>query len=46
MDILEDRIRAIEDRNIRVETEKAWETSFTRRASIALLTYATASAFL
>ena len=29
----------IEDRNKRVEAEKAWETSLTRRALIAIITY-------
>lgn len=42
----ERRLEAIEQRNIRVETDKAWETSLTRRVSIALLTYLTASLFL
>lgn len=36
---LEDRIAKIETRNKSVETDKAWETSITRRASIALSTY-------
>ncbi len=36
---LEKRIAAIEKRNKKVELDKKWETSFTRRASIALLTY-------
>ncbi len=43
---LESRLQAIEQRNRRVEAEKAWETSLIRRASIALLTYFTASLFL
>lgn len=33
------RIAEIEDRNRRVELEKAWETSLTRKLSIFLLTY-------
>lgn len=37
---LEQRLQAIEERNRRVETEKAWETSTTRKATVALLTYA------
>jgi hypothetical protein len=37
---LESRIKAIEERNRRVEMDKAWETSWTRKISIALLTYA------
>ena len=32
-------IKAIIERNKRVEKDKAWETSFTRRIIIALLTY-------
>lgn len=36
---LEDRIAAIEARNRKVESDKAWETSWTRRLSIAGLTY-------
>ncbi len=33
------RLLSIEKRNQKVELEKAWETSVTRRASIAALTY-------
>lgn len=36
---LEQRIIRIEERNKRVELGKAWETSFTRKFSIALFTY-------
>lgn len=36
---LESRVKAIEERNRRVETDKAWETSLTRRLSISILTY-------
>lgn len=36
---LEKRIDAIETRNKRVELDKRWETSFTRRFSICVLTY-------
>lgn len=36
---LEERIEKIEKRNERVEEDKDWETSFTRRICIALLTY-------
>lgn len=39
MDALEERVRRIEERNRYVEKEKAWETSYTRRMIIALLTY-------
>lgn len=36
---LEQRIAKIEKRNKRVETDKAWETSWTRRICIMILTY-------
>ena len=36
---LEKRIEEIENRNKRVELDKAWETSITRRSCIAVLTY-------
>ncbi|MDO4505220.1 MAG: hypothetical protein Q4B76_03420 [bacterium] len=36
---LEQRIAKIEKRNKRVETDKAWETSWTRRMCIMVLTY-------
>jgi len=36
---LENEIEKIKLRNKRVETEKAWETSWTRRLMIAVLTY-------
>lgn len=42
LDELERAIREIEERNIRVEAEKAWEVSFARRALIILGTYAIA----
>ena len=35
-------VRSILERNKRVEADKAWEGSWTRRGFIALLTYATA----
>jgi len=37
--MLEQRVTAIEERNRRVEAEKAWETSRARFLSIAVLTY-------
>ncbi len=43
---LESRLQAFEQRNVRVEMDKAWETSLTRRLSIVLLTYLTTSLFL
>src|SRR5690242_2400437 len=39
-------IEEILKRNARVETDKAWETSKTRRAMIAFITYLTAATFL
>lgn len=36
---LEQRVRKIEERNKRVEIDKAWETSTTRKILIALFTY-------
>lgn len=42
----QDDIAGIHARNKRVEADKAWETSWTRRGCVALLTYATATLFL
>lgn len=42
---LEKEIELIKLRNKRVETEKAWETSWTRRFMIAILTYIVISVF-
>ncbi len=39
MDSLEERVAKIETRNQTVESDKAWETSWTRRGAIALFTY-------
>lgn len=36
---LEERIEKIEERNKRVELDKKWETSMTRKICIMLLTY-------
>lgn len=41
-----DAIKAIEERNRRVEAEKAWELSLTRRLCIVIVIYATACVFL
>ena len=38
---LEERVEKLELRNRRVESDKAWETSWTRRLSIMLLIYLT-----
>ena len=43
---IEDEVTAIKLRNKRVERDKAWETSWTRRIFIALTTYIAASLFL
>ena len=42
---LEQRVEAIEERNARVERDKAWEVSWTRKISIAVLTYAVVVSF-
>lgn len=39
-------VEEILERNARVEADKAWETSWTRRCIIAAITYAVASAFM
>ena len=36
---MEERISKIEERNKKVEIDKAWETSLTRKICICLLTY-------
>lgn len=43
---LEKRIDAIEERNKRVEGDKAWETSFLRKFLIIILTYIFAVLYL
>ena len=43
---LEERIRKIEERNKKVEKDKAWETSLTRKILIAIATYIVISLFL
>lgn len=42
---LEEEIVLIKTRNKRVETEKAWETSWTRRISLSIMTYLVVSIF-
>lgn len=39
MENLEQRVKNIEERNERVEADKAWETSFARRAILAVSSY-------
>ncbi len=43
---LEKRVAELEARNKRVEGDKAWETSWTRRISIMLLTYLVVAFYL
>ncbi len=43
---LEDRIKVIENRNTRVEADKAWEGSWVRKLSIMVLTYLVVAAYL
>lgn len=43
---MESDLETIKQRNIRVESDKAWETSKTRRVIITILTYVVASIFL
>ncbi len=40
------QLKELQERNRRVELDKAWETSVTRRAFIAVITYLTALVFL
>ena len=46
MDSIEQRLKKIEQRNNRVEADKAWETSWTRRFFIALITYLAISLYM
>ena len=39
MESIEERIKNIEERNKRVELDKAWEGSFARTATVSLITY-------
>ena len=39
IDLLEQEIATIKERNTRVESDKAWETSVSRKIIIAVLTY-------
>jgi hypothetical protein len=39
MSTLEERLAMLEARNCRVESDKGWETSWTRRGLIAVITY-------
>lgn len=42
---IEQEIQQIHERNKRVELDKAWETSWTRKIIVALLTYAVVVSF-
>ncbi len=44
--MLEARIQKIEERNAKVDTDKAWERSWTRRITLALFTYLAISLYL
>lgn len=44
--MMKKEVQKIKQRNLRVETDKAWETSKTRRTIIAILTYAVVLVFL
>lgn len=46
MENLEQKIQQIEQRNQRVEVDKAWETSWTRRLLLAAFTYLAISVYL
>ena len=46
MGTLEQQIQRIEERNQRVEMDKAWETSWTRRILLTLFTYLAIGVYL
>lgn len=46
MNSLEERVSRIEERNKKVETDKAWETSWTRKVLLALFTYLAIALYL
>ena len=46
MNSIEDRVAKIEQRNISVEADKAWETSWTRRGLLVLFTYLAVGLYL
>lgn len=43
---LENRVSKIEERNKKVEKDKAWETSFTRRVLLIIFTYLAIALYL
>jgi hypothetical protein len=46
MNTLETRVEAIEKRNLKVEADKAWEGSITRRILIVLFTYISIGSYM
>lgn len=46
MPTIENRLAALEARNKRVEADKAWEISWTRRIAVMVLTYLVVAAYL
>lgn len=46
MATLEERVAQIEKRNAKVELDKAWETSFSRRMLLILFTYLSVGLYL
>lgn len=44
--MVENRITEIETRNARVDADKAWEVSLTRRTVISVITYLTVGIFM
>lgn len=46
VDKLEKRISQIEDRNKKVEIDKAWESSYTRRILLIFFTYSTMAIYM
>ena len=46
MKSIEERLVEIESRNARVEADKAWETSWTRRGLLVLFTYLAIGSYL
>lgn len=43
---LEERVSKIEERNKKVETDKAWETSYTRKVLLSVFTYVAIGLYL
>lgn len=46
MNSLEERVGKIEERNSKVELDKAWETSYVRRILLAIFTYLAIALYL